>query len=201
MSSSINYSEIIANLPSEQLRQVYTTSTIFTVENTPKMMEARKIIMDFHFNHLPPDGKSVEKSMEEIYTALLTGMPSRLLHFVGNTDEIFFRIPATPGCITPVSIVKTIVPELADIPFSKQTAVLIAAYQIAASNFTVENICEYNMQVSSVAHNSARFMYCILRGTHDEARKIVEKFGELPIMEKMNKYTLRQLRIAEAELN
>jgi hypothetical protein len=201
MSSNINYSEIIANLPSEQLRQVYTASTIFTAENTPKMMEARKIIMDFHFNHLPPDGKSVEKSMEEIYIALLAGMPSQLLYYIGNTDEIFFRIPATPGCITPVSIVKTIFPELTYIPFSKQTALLIAAYQIAASNFTVENICEYNMQVSSVAHNSARFMYCILRGTHDEAREIVEKFGELPIMEKMNNYALRQLRIAEAELN
>ena len=72
MSSNIIYSEIIANLSSEELRQVYTASAIFTVENTPKMMEARKIIMDFHFNHLPPDGKSVEKSMEEIYTALLT---------------------------------------------------------------------------------------------------------------------------------
>lgn len=201
MSSNIIYSEIIANMSSEELRQVYTASTIFTAENTPKMMEARKIIMDFHFNHLPPDGKSVEKSMEEIYIALLAGMPSQLVHFVGNTDEIFFRLPATPGCITPVSIVKTIVPKLADIPFSKQTALLIAAYQIAASNFMVENICEYNMQVSSVAHNSARFMYCILRGMHDEAREIVEKFGELPIMEKMNNYALRQLRIAEGELN
>ena len=44
-------------------------------------------------------------------------------------------------------------------------------------------------------------MYCILRGMHDEAREIVEKFGELPIMEEMNNHALRQLRIAEGELN